>query len=170
MRLLRNSRLLFALFLLGIMVVFLFVSVDYPQTMRIGPLGVTIIGIVTLLLVAASEVSPRLASKLRVNLMGGVFGGRIPEPDADEEADETGSKPLVILIVWIIGFAISIFLLGFLISIPLFVFLFLRFARGVSWARSLVLTAATFGGLYLLFPFLLNLRLFEGVLFGAIIP
>lgn len=72
-------------------------------------------------------------------------------------------RPYLIQSLWMIGFAVAIFLLGFLVAIPLFVILYMR-AHGANWPISFLISAATLVVMYVLFSAVLEVTLYPGLL------
>ncbi|MBT8098734.1 MAG: tripartite tricarboxylate transporter TctB family protein, partial [Gammaproteobacteria bacterium] len=69
--------------------------------------------------------------------------------------------------VWLGFLLLVIYLAGFLVAIPAFLFLFLVLAAERPAAHSAVIALALTGFVYLVFAWLLEYRLFAGVLFGG---
>lgn len=68
---------------------------------------------------------------------------------------------------WLGFLLLAIWLAGFLVAIPVFLFLFLFMAAKRSAGRSAVVAIAMTLGVYLVFAWLLEYRLYAGLLFGA---
>ena len=84
-----------------------------------------------------------------------------------EEVDTTGPFRDLLGFGWLIAFLLAIWLAGFIVATALFLFTFLRLAGARSWryaGAAALLTVAIVQGV---FGFLLEYRLFAGVLFGA---
>lgn len=87
-------------------------------------------------------------------------------------ADRRRSKRKGILLdlggpVWLGFMLLVIYLAGFLVAIPVFLFLFLVLAAERPAARSAFIAVALTASVYLVFAWLLEYRLFAGVLFGG---
>lgn len=68
---------------------------------------------------------------------------------------------------WLGLLLLAIYLAGFLVAIPAFLFLFLVYAAKRTLAYSAVTAAVLTASVYFVFAWLLEYRLFAGVLFGG---
>jgi hypothetical protein len=73
----------------------------------------------------------------------------------------------IMAIVWIAGFLAGFALIGATYAIPLYVFAATRWRGGRPYWVCLVSAAATLGGIWFLFGWLLRLELYPGLLFGG---
>lgn len=98
--------------------------------------------------------------------------GRPPRRPGDAEMGLVAVDRVVIArelagIAWVCAFLLALYLSGFIVATPLFLFAFLRFAgerpRGYSALAAVAATAVVYG----VFAWLLEYRLFPGVLFGG---
>jgi len=78
------------------------------------------------------------------------------EPGAEIPAPVVRWRTLSIM-AWLIGLFLAIWLLGFMVSIPLFTFLYLKIDSGESWWFAILLSAVTWGFIFGLFQWALNL-------------
>jgi hypothetical protein len=74
------------------------------------------------------------------------------------------------VVLWLIALLIMVFFLGFYVSIPIFSVAYVRSNSRVGWLASLTLAVALWATVYVSFSVLLQSPLFQGVLFGAILP
>ena len=68
---------------------------------------------------------------------------------------------------WVLGFLLAIWLAGFFVATGLFLFTFLRLVGSRSWQYAGGAALIAVGVVWFVFAFLLEYRLFSGVLFGA---
>ena len=79
------------------------------------------------------------------------------------------SNKIFAIIFWMIGFMVLTFFVGFYISIAVFCFTFLKFQEKVAWLKAFLVTAGIWSFIFAVFKLLMDLHMFEGVLFGAIL-
>src|SRR5660398_75889 len=115
------------------------ISLGYAPEARLTPI---IIGIPTLalgVLVLVGERYPKLLRQLDVSIME--MSDSSGQGSSAEEAGRTEeAKKLMIMIGWMVGFFICIYLVGFLVGIPMFLFAFLKVYAQSSWVRAIVVT------------------------------
>jgi hypothetical protein len=87
-----------------------------------------------------------------------------------QKKDAAGAENIIIILCWIFGFFLSIFLLGFHISIALFVFVFLKIEGKAGWLKAIVTAGIAWATIFVIFEWAMDFGLFDGVLFGEIIP
>ena len=84
-----------------------------------------------------------------------------------EAVDTSDSARELIGIGWVVVFLVTIWLVGFLLATGLFLFGFLRIVGARSWRYATGAALAAVGIVWFVFAFLLEYRLFGGLLFGA---
>jgi len=137
---------------------------DYKPKVRLVPVLVGIVSLVISALVLINELYPLpMFGKIELDLMS-----PLEEKDGENEPQAIPSKMLAI-IFWMIGFMALTLLVGFYISIAVFCFSFLKFQENVGWLKSICVTAGIWVFVYLVFTVVMELQMFEGVLFGAIL-
>jgi hypothetical protein len=87
-----------------------------------------------------------------------------------QREEKANTKNVLIIICWMLGFFLFIFLLGFHISIALFTFVFLKIEGKVSWMKAILAAGIVWATVFLLFEWMMGLSLFGGGIFGEIIP
>ena len=92
---------------------------------------------------------------------------RAAPDDSVEVAPWDKAAPVV---AWLGVFCVLVLLIGFLLTIPIYMVLFLRSFGRLSWPRCTVAAVAVWALVYVSLEFVLQRTLFEGVLFGAILP
>lgn len=94
-----------------------------------------------------------------------------PSAAADEAAPDVApwSKAAPV-IAWLGAFCVLVLFIGFQLAIPLYMVLFLRRYGGASWPRCALAAFSVWALVFVTLDLLLKRSLFEGVLFGAILP
>jgi len=139
------ENILFTSFIGLVVVVALFISLDWPVRASIVILLLGSIGIVL--------TAIQLVFDLKV-LRGGSLKAARPtfEVEALEHKGRWGSLEIW---AWLWGLFLAIHLVGMPIALPLFVFFYTKLYGG-SWTAALILAAGTWGFLYGLFEQLLH--------------
>jgi hypothetical protein len=140
-------------------------ALDYKPRVRLVPMLIGIISLVICLLVLVNEIHP-------LPMFGKSETG--PTHSPDQKKKENGrsmiSPRMWAIIFWMIGFVALTFLVGFYISIAVFCFAFLKFQEKVGSLKSFLVTAGVWGFIFVVFKIIMDLYMFEGILFGAILP
>lgn len=92
---------------------------------------------------------------------------RAAPDDSVEVAPWDAAAPIV---AWLGVFCALVILVGFQPTIPIYMLLFLRSFARLSWTRSAAAAATVWALVYVSLELVLQRTLFEGVLFGAILP
>ena len=164
MRKVNSGAILFSALITLFIVVISIYALDYKPKVRLVPLLVGIVSLGISILVLINEIHPLpMFAKFEIDLMGS-----LGEKETDNEPQMIPSKMLAI-IFWMIGFMALTLLVGFYISIAVFCFAFLRFQEKVGWLKSVSVTAGIWVFIFLIFSVVMDLQMFEGVLFGAIL-
>jgi hypothetical protein len=108
------------------------------------------------------------------------IGGRLlPLPSREEPArapaaaapeDVASWSRGGVIIAWVAGFFLSIFLFGFYWSVPLYTLAFLKVEGRRSWLKCAITAAVLWAVVYVSFGMLMGQGLFKGVLFHALLP
>ena len=145
--------LLALLFVLGIVFI---LSVGYPHSARLFPLIViSLCGIIIL-----EELLKAIITRPATGLFES-YGKKKKEMPKTEK-----KKPLnsIVVMAWMAGFALELWLLGFVIGLPLFIFAYVKtYDEGWRWA--IILPAIMFLIVYGGFNLVLKIPLYEGFLF-----
>jgi hypothetical protein len=91
-------------------------------------------------------------------------GGGASEVEATEIPASVFRRRTLSIMAWLLGLFLAIWLLGFMVSIPLFTFLYLKIESGESWWFAILLSAVTWGFMFGLFQWALNLPFPPGLL------
>lgn len=91
-------------------------------------------------------------------------GPAIEADFSQEVPPEVARQRVITIFSWIAAFIVFVFLVGFPLAVPVFIFLYLKFQSQVSWPRSIVLTAATWGFFHAVFQRLVQLQFEDGLI------
>ena len=83
---------------------------------------------------------------------------------SNEVAPEVARRRVITMFSWMAGFILLVYLVGFPVTVPLFLFFYLRIQSEVSWTKSIVLTAITWGLFYALFQRLVRMQFEAGAI------
>jgi hypothetical protein len=162
-----RGRLAFTALILLFVLFFIVTSFSYEHDARLIPLLVGFSTLVLVLAVLVNEIHPvSIIEKMNVDWTKDL---KVQE-SSPKKKEKVAAKKLLIIICWIFGFFLFIFLFGFPISIALFTFAFLKIEGKVSWAKALLTAVIVSAVVFVIFEWAMGFGLFEGVLFGEIIP
>ena len=162
-----RGRLAFTALILLFVLFFIVTSFSYEHDARLIPLLVGFSTLVLVLAVLVNEIHPvSIIEKMNVDWTKDL---KVQE-SSPKKKEKVVAKKLLIIICWIFGFFLFIFLFGFPISIALFTFAFLKIEGKVSWAKALLTAVIVSAAVFVIFEWAMGFGLFEGVLFGEIIP
>lgn len=83
--------------------------------------------------------------------------------EAPDMPKQGNYRAYALITAWMVGFPIMIYALGFFAGIPLFVFLYLK-THGISWLKSLILSAGLIIAIYAMFSLGMEMRLYPGLI------
>lgn len=162
-----RGRLAFTGLILLFVLFFIVASFSYEHDARLIPLLVGFSTLVLVLAVLVNEIHPvSIVEKMNVDWTKDL---KVQE-SSPKKKEKVSAKKLLIIICWIFGFFLFIFLFGFPISIALFTFAFLKIEGKVSWAKAILTAVIVSAAVFVIFEWAMGFGLFEGVLFGEIIP
>lgn len=162
-----RGRLAFTALILLFVLFFIVTSFSYEHDARLIPLLVGFSTLVLVLAVLVNEIHPvSIVEKMNVDWTKDL---KVQE-SSPKKKEKVSAKKLLIIICWIFGFFLFIFLFGFPISIALFTLAFLKIEGKVSWAKALLTAVIVSAAVFVIFEWAMGFGLFEGVLFGEIIP
>ncbi|MEE9501080.1 MAG: tripartite tricarboxylate transporter TctB family protein [Candidatus Aminicenantaceae bacterium] len=162
-----RGRLAFTALILLFVLFFIVTSFSYEHDARLIPLLVGFSTLVLVLAVLVNEIHPvSIIEKMNVDWTKDL---KVQE-SSPKKKEKVAAKKLLIIICWIFGFFLFIFLFGFPISIALFTFAFLKIEGKVSWVKALLTAVIVSAAVFVIFEWAMGFGLFEGVLFGEIIP
>ncbi|MFQ6078334.1 MAG: hypothetical protein ACE5NJ_04255 [Thermodesulfobacteriota bacterium] len=154
----RKGEFIFEVLILGVIIGFVLYGLSYSPTARLVPLVVGIPGLIFAVLQLIGSlpgVSKRLEKLSSTKDLFGTKGIKPKEEEAqepEEEVEET-STPAWIVFVWIVGFTALIILFGY---------------SGASWLYSILSAVGIEVVMYGGFVLLLNVFLYEGLVFNLI--
>lgn len=93
-----------------------------------------------------------------------IKGPAVEAEFSNQVAPQVARRRVVTMFSWMAGFILLVYLLGFPLTVPLFVFFYLKFQSEVSWIKSVVLTAITWGVFYGLFQRLVRIQFDTGLI------
>ena len=162
-----RGRLAFTALIFVFVLFFVVISFSYEYKSRLIPLLVGSSTLVLVLAVLVNEIRPvSILEKINVDWTKDLRG----QVSAPKIKEKVGTKKFLIIICWIFGFFLLIFLFGFHISIALFTFVFLRIEGKVNWIKALLMAGIAWAFVFAVFELAMDFGLFEGILFGEIIP
>ncbi len=151
----RKPAIIFPIVLLALLIVLAIYSLSYPFQTQLFPLVICIPVIALVLIQVVREISQS-------------SGSRRQEGNPAEQG-ATGSRAVwrghALIIAWMTGFLLMIYIVGFILAIPLFLFLYLKL-HGSGWLRSLGLAAGMVIVIYSLFTLAMKMHFYPGVLFS----
>ena len=164
MKKINNAAVLFSALLTLFIIVICIYALDYKPKVRLVPMLIGITSLVISILVLINEIYPLpIFGKFEMDLMG------VLEEEKHEEDRQMIPPKMLAIIFWMIGFMALTLLVGFYISIAVFCLAFLRFQEKVGWLKSVSVTAGIWAFIFIVFNLVMELHMFEGVLFGAIL-
>jgi putative exporter of polyketide antibiotics len=140
---------IFSLFLLAVVSVFLIIAIGYPIRAAFGPLATGI--------PAAILLITQFVLNIRKKTVEGTGQYR-------HSVDEPSRRNYFNAIGWIIGLLGVTYLIGILITFPLFTLCYIKLNRW-GWFLSIGLALGVFILLYGVFGYILQVPLYEGILF-----
>ncbi len=165
-----KGSLVFNLLLLAIPVYFVWTCFSYVSTARYIPL---IVGIPVLVLQAWIILQERFLSRsgafdLSILDLGGVPGATPAPAEVKHPADE--SRKVLVITAWMTIYFVLFVFLGAYPSTFGFVVLFLLISSRTSWRLALAISTGTVVTLWVLFRLIMQYHLYEGALFGGLVP
>ena len=151
----RKGQVFFCVFLIALSGFAIFSAFGWTFKAKLFPLSVSI----PLLILAIAQLLLTLSGNDQTNDSAAM--------DIDFTTDvppELVRRRVIGVFCWIVSFILLVYLLGFPVTVPLFIFLFLRFQSAVSSLTSVMLTAITWGGFYLLFQKLVHIQFQDGAI------
>jgi presenilin-like A22 family membrane protease len=153
----KNELNAFMILLLATMLGMTVLSFQFSSGSRMLPMISGICSSAILIFLIAMTFSSRLASWY------GRFEKKALLPE--EKMTPKERKNEVLIVAWFAGGTILVYLVGFIFSIPPFLFLFLKWRAKEKWLVSILVPVVITAVVYFVFMWLLNIPLYEGVLF-----
>jgi hypothetical protein len=161
-----RGKIFFILLLLGIAIVFSYISQSYAPKPRLIPLAVSIAAILIGLPIFANEIySIKLISSFKFRLTD--FSDKTVRTAAGRDSS---FQRLIIILLWMSGFLILVFFLGFYIATIAFSFIYLKVQAKIGSLKASMISGALWFFIYVIFAKGMELFLFKGIFFGEILP
>lgn len=165
-----RGSLAFNLFLLAIPAYFVWSCFSYVSTARYIPLLIGIPALVLQVWVILQERSPSRSGAFDVSILdlGGAQGLAPAQAESTHPADE--GRQVIIISLWMALYFVLFVFLGAYPSTFGFVVLFLLISSRTSWRLALAISTGTLVTLWVLFRLIMRYQLYEGALFGGLVP
>ena len=150
---------MFIMLLMTFVTVLVAISFGYDRKSALLPILVGVTSLALGALVLASEIF----SKVRAIFMTNLF----QISTMKKESESIRALSFGITSIWILLLLFFIFFFGFLISLPVWIFCYILFQGRRPWSQALMMSASMWIFLYGFFVRIMNLELFEGILFGG---
>ncbi len=146
-----SGRLLTTTAMLVIFATMSVIALDFPAKARFMPL---VVGIPATIICSIQLVLDLISAYRRAGDETGNAAERIRE---------------IKLFAWLLVFFVGILCFGFTYAPPVLVFCFMKFGEKEDWLLSIAGAAGAYAVLYGVFYHLMDLQLFEGFVFGALL-
>jgi hypothetical protein len=152
----------FTLFLTAIFLVAIWWGWEWPYIAKLMPIYVAAIpGLILVLVQLGREATGW--EKRRENQAEGIEMDETYKVSTDEKSE---LRRTLAFFAWFIGGAVGIWLLGIVIALPVLVFLYMLVEGREKLVPTFVMTAGTYGIIWGLFEYTLEMRWPPGYLFG----
>jgi len=158
---LKATRILFTILVMMFIAVLVVVSMGYDRKSALLPLLVGATSLVLGGLTLASEIFPKVQNIFMTNLF------QVGTPKKDPESLRAQNFGWITF--WLLLLLLLIFFVGFLVSLPAWIFCYIFFQGQRPWPHALIASTAMWVFLYGFFVRIMNLDLFEGILFGGMV-
>jgi Tripartite tricarboxylate transporter TctB family len=152
----------FTLFLTAIFLGAIWWGWDWPYIAKLMPIYVAAVPGLILVLVQLGREATGWENR-RENQARGIEMDETHNVSIDRKSE---SRRTLTFFAWFIGGAVGIWLLGIVIALPLLVFLYMLVEGREKLAPAFVMTACTYGVIWGLFEYTLEMRWPAGQLFG----
>jgi len=148
-------------------------SLQFSGRAGLVPFLVSVVVGALTIIAMISDAIPRLSKILtpgffEVQSLDTVLG---KDTTSKDQMQKTGEGRAVLqILLWCSGFFVLIYFIGFIPAIGVFALLIFRFYTKLGWLKALVGDAIITGFVVVVFHFIFGFELFQGVLFGAIVP
>lgn len=163
----RKKTIAFEIFLLVLNLAFVLAALRYSPEVRMMPLLIGGAGLCISVLILINEFHPlRWMAAMDFGLME-----ELVEKEGMKISTESASgEKLWVILLWISGLFLIVFLAGFHIGIVAFCLLYLRYKARVGWMKAAVGSIVLWAAVFLIFQVGMDFDLFKGVLFGEFVP
>lgn len=163
-----RGSVIFGLFLLAVSLFFALGSFRYAGMAGFVPAVLAFPTAVLTLIVLIGEWFPSFTRYFEVGLED-LLPTHSDEDPPTSVAPAGGMKLAVQTFSWFVVFGVILFFAGFYVAAALFALPFMRFQEKIGWVGSMAVTLLVEVFFYVVFEQLLNVNLFEGVLFGSFV-
>jgi hypothetical protein len=161
----------FNLFLLAIPVYFVWSAFRYEPQARYIPLLIGVFVLILQIWVAVVEWFPAFVRVFDAPLTSfGPGAGRGPSEATDPLGSSQKRRRVAVMMIWMAVFFLLLYFLGTFPATFGFIFLFLLISGRVPWWEGLAVSAGVVGIIWVLFNAMMKFELFQGILFGALVP
>ncbi|MFQ5849623.1 MAG: tripartite tricarboxylate transporter TctB family protein [Candidatus Binatia bacterium] len=165
-----RGAVIFVFFLLAVSLFFAVGSFNYSGMAGFVPLVLAIPTALLAVVVLVGEWFPSVTRYFEVGLEDLLSTGGGEGQNPPVHAPRAGEIKLIVQTFgWFVAFALILFLAGFYVAAALFALPFMRFQGKIDWLGSMAVTLLVEAFFYVVFEQLLNVNLFEGVLFGSFV-
>lgn len=158
----------FTIFFVVTIAIFLFLSQGYPEKARLFPQIVLIPTLILCMLQLILDLSPKARRWYEGHIESDLFkeAKKRSKKGSSSKKEESRINPKRELtgFSWLISLMVLIYLLGFKIAIPIFALIFF-WVHSINWVKTLIITAAVWFFVYLLFDWYLRIPFSKGLLF-----
>ena len=166
-----KGSVIFGFFLLAVSLFFVFGSFEFHGMPGFVPLVMAVPTALLTVIVLLGEWFPSVNRYFEVgleDLLSTAAGGAEEAPPAS--LDRVGeAKVIVQTFGWFVAFAVILFFAGFYVAAALFALPFMRFQGKLGWLSSVGVTVLMEAFYYVVFERVLNVNLFEGIIFGGVV-
>lgn len=165
-----RGSLVFNLFLLVIPAYFVWSCFSYVLTARYIPLLIGIPALVLQAWVILQERSPSRSGAFDLSILdlGRGQGSAPAQAESTHPADE--GRQVIIISAWMALYFVVFVFFGAYPATFSFIVLFLRISSRTSWRLALAISTGTVVTLWVLFGLIMKYQLYEGALFGGLVP
>jgi|SRR3990170_4311347 len=165
-----RGSLVFNLFLLAIPAYFVWSCFSYVPTARYIPLLIGIPALVLQVWVILQERSPSRSGAFDLSILDLGGGQRLAPAQAESTHPADEGRQVILISLWMALYFVLFCLVGAYPATFSFVVLFLLVSSRTSWRLALAISTGTVVTLWALFGLIMRYQLYEGALFGGLVP
>ena len=151
----KKYHIAFIIVFLIILGILFFITLDYPKRARNLPLIVIALSI----LIMIKELTAEILSQRRL-----ISASNVDKAAEQKPVPKETVVKFILILGWITGLGVLIWLFGFLIAFPLFIFIYIKL-NGEKWLWAIIVSFSFLVIIYVGFGLLLKLPLYEGLFF-----
>lgn len=163
----KTEEKVFTFLLLGVVCLMMVLTLGYRSGSRLVPQVIGLCTLALMIFLCMMVISPKFASWYQeVEGKSPLMGMSKQLIQSGRKVDQTGKKKKEISVVgWLLFLTVVTYILGFLVAIPLFLFLFLKLWAKEGWFLSLCMSGVVLGVVFLIFAYILQIPLHQGIIF-----